>query len=35
MIPGTSVLAPAVWARSIEIVGHHTLYAGVWFEKST
>ena len=29
------VLAPAVWARSIEIVGHHTLYAGVWFEKST
>jgi hypothetical protein len=24
-----------VWARSIEVVGHHTLYAGVWFEKST
>jgi hypothetical protein len=24
-----------MWARSIEIVGHHTLYAGVWFEKST
>ena len=23
-----SVLAPAVWARSIEIVSHHTLYAG-------
>jgi hypothetical protein len=29
------VLAPAVWTRSIEVVGHHTLYAGVWFEKST